>query len=107
MWERLGISWVDMPVLGDHSNVYNTVFLILQRKGYRAWYDEGTSSYGCERDGWDFLADSPTALLGLVAIFEFKRPAEYREYWWREDGARLYESLPKTPPEYTPVWQRR
>ena len=95
-----------MPALGEYSNVYNTALLILQQKGFRTWYDEQTSLYGCERGGWDFLADSPTGLLGLVAIFEFKEPKEFREYWWREEGPDLYRALPKAAPDYTPVWRR-
>lgn len=100
------IRYAPMPALGEYSNVYNTALLILQQKGFRTWYDEQTSLYGCERDGWDFLADSPTGLLGLVAIFEFKQPTVFREYWWREEGPQLYANLPKKPPDYTPVWQR-
>jgi len=29
-----------MLALSEYSNVYNTALVILQRKGYQAWYDE-------------------------------------------------------------------
>ena len=95
-----------MPALSEYTNVYNTALLILQQKGFRLWYDEPTATYCCERDGWDFRADSPTGLLGVVAIFEHKRPPEFREYWWREQGPLSYRDLPRTPPDYQPVWRR-
>jgi hypothetical protein len=95
-----------MPALGDYSNVYNTALLILQQKGYRIWCDETETTYYCERDGWDFIADSPTALLGVVAIFDHKQPTEWREYWWMEEGPYIVRSLPRTAPEYTPVFLR-
>jgi hypothetical protein len=95
-----------MPSLGEYSNVYNTALLILQQKGFRVWYEEEANRWACERDGWDFFGDSPTGLLGLVAIFEYKRPVEWREYWWREDGPWVQDELPRTAPEYTPVFLR-
>ena len=27
-----------------------------------------------KKDGWDFVANSPCALLGLIAIYEYKNP---------------------------------
>jgi hypothetical protein len=106
--QRIGATQrgMNMPALGEYSNVYNTAILILQRKGFRVWYDEATDTYCCERDGWDFMANTPTSLLGLVAIFEYKQPATYREYWWREEGPFVYPDLPRTPPDYRPVWRQ-
>jgi hypothetical protein len=95
-----------MPALSEYSNVYNTAILILERKGFRVWVDSKTSLYCCERDGWDFMADTPCGLLGVVAIFEFKTPKECGEYWWREDGPDRYGSLPTQAPEYVSVVDR-
>ena len=102
-----------MAALADHSNVYNTALLILQRKGYQLWKEShGTGRrryelYGAEKDGWDFLANSPLALLGAVAIFEEKRPTSCTDYWWREEGSQLYHHLPDSPRPYKPIWRKR
>ncbi len=60
-----------------------------------------------EKDGWDFMADTPCGLLGVVGIFEWKKPTSYKEYWWRERGDDIYGILPKTPPDYTPVYMKK
>ena len=52
------------------------------------------------------MADDPVQLLGVVAIHEFHRPQEFREYWWKIDEPRLYDSIPSTPPDYVPVWKK-
>ena len=86
-----------MPALSEHSNVYNTVLLILQSKGYQVWFDEQGEDYCAERDGWDFRATTPSSLLGLVSVSEFKAPVEWKEYWWRIDGPDVYGAIPKAP----------
>lgn len=96
-----------MPALSEYSNVHNTAILILRKKGYQAWYDEQAELYCAEMNGWDFWADTPCGLLGLVAIYEFKQPAEYSEYWWREEGPDLYNQLPKRPTTYRSVSERK
>jgi hypothetical protein len=96
-----------MPALSEYSNVYNTALLILKQKGFQVWFDESTDLFGAEKDGWDFLADTPCGLLGVVAIFEHTQPSEYREHWWREQGEDLYSNLPRQPRPYTPVWKKR
>lgn len=96
-----------MPALSEYSNVYNTAILILEQKGFRVWRDPETDLFCCERDGWDFMADSPCGLLGVVAIFEFKAPADFREYWWRQEGPDRYGSLPTQSPPYVSVVDRR
>ncbi|MFO0550973.1 MAG: hypothetical protein U0271_21460 [Polyangiaceae bacterium] len=95
-----------MPALSEYSNVYNTALLVLRAKGFQLWYDEKQARYWAEKDGWDFSADSPCALLGLVAILEFTAPSEFREYWWRLRGEDLYGNLPTEPVDYTPVFTR-
>jgi hypothetical protein len=96
-----------MPTLSEYSNVYNTALVILQRKGYQVWYDKKLDAYQAEKDGWDFMSDSPCGLLGVVAIFEERKPARFTEYWWKEDSPELYGNLPERPSkEYVPVWRK-
>jgi hypothetical protein len=95
-----------MPTLSEYSNVYNTALVILERKGFQVWHDEQTNLYCAEKDGWDFQADTPCGLLGVVAIYEFKQPAAYQEYWWREQEPNRYRNLPKQPRPYKPVWEK-
>lgn len=96
-----------MPALSAAANVPNTALVILQRKGFCVWTDDAEKWWFAERDGWDFMADDPIQLLGLVAIFEFQQPTEFREYWWRHREPWLVDSVPKTAPDYTPVYSRR
>ncbi len=96
-----------MPALGYYTNVHNTALVILQRKGYRLWRDPGTDHLCAEKEGWDFMADDPVQLLGLVAIHEVKQPASFCEYWWKIDEPWLLDSVPETPPDYAPVWQQK
>jgi hypothetical protein len=95
-----------MPALSEYSNVYNTALVILQKKGYRLWHNRERELYYAEKDGWDFVSDSPCGLLGLIAIFECKQPREFKEYWWVEDGPDLYGHLPGEPPDYVSVIRR-
>ena len=90
-----------MPALSSYSNVVNTCLLILREKGWRFWIvDKGKQSeaFWAEKDGWDLLGCSPIELLGLVAIFERKKPKRYKEYWWREEGPVL--KIPSKAPKY-------
>ena len=79
-----------MSSLSEYSNVYNTALLILQKKGFRVWYDKEIKVYCAEKEGWDFMADTPCGLLGVVSIYEFKKPEKYEEYWWRVEGPQIY-----------------
>jgi hypothetical protein len=92
-----------MPALSEHANVHNTMLVILKEKGYTLWYNTKIDLYFAEKDGWDFAANSPSSLLGLVAAFEYEKPSTYREYWWRKDEPELFGKLPKTPPSYVSV----
>lgn len=96
-----------MPALGDYPNVWDSAIAVLEEKGYAVWHDPRAELYCAQRAGWDFAADTPTALLGLVAIYEHRDPAEYAENWWRARPRQRGTDLPTTPPDYTPVWQRR
>lgn len=95
-----------MPALSEYPNVFNTALFILEEKGFRCWLDDQTETFRCERDGWDFMAESPVGLLGLVAIFETIKPSEYSEYWWRRDDRRVYGELPHEAPDFVPVFNR-
>jgi len=95
-----------MPALSAYANTENTALILLQKKGFQFWYDEKTDRYHCERDGWDFTAESATELLGVIAIFEHHQPKEYKEYWWRIREPWLMEELPNAPQDYVPVWHR-
>ncbi|MEV7973955.1 hypothetical protein [Cellulomonas sp. NPDC089187] len=94
-----------MPALSEYSNVEASAIEVLRRKGFQVWRDAQRECYGAERDGWDFLADSPTALLGLVGLFEYIGPDVHSEYWWRV--ARDDSDLPNRPHPYTSVIHRR
>jgi hypothetical protein len=100
----LSVSSPIMPALGYYTNLHNTAFVILQRKGYRVWADGDMIC--AEKGGWDFMADDPVQLLGLISIYEALQPSDYREYWWKIDEPGLHGNIPEGPPDYVPVWQR-
>ncbi|MDE9564476.1 hypothetical protein KKI93_10445 [Xenorhabdus bovienii] len=92
-----------MPSLSEYSNVSNTAFNILDKKGYNIWYDNKIDMYCAEKDGWDFMADSPCGLLGIISIYEFKRPEEYKEYWWLDEEKDLLNNLSNKSPVYKSI----
>ncbi|HEY9392174.1 MAG TPA: hypothetical protein VIR27_20675 [Mycobacteriales bacterium] len=96
-----------MPALGEYADVHDTAIAVLEQKGFAVWKDEDADLFCAERNGWDFMADSPVSLLGLVAIYEHQHPTSYVEYWWKAAPTRRSDALPTTPPDYVPVWQRR
>ena len=59
--------------------------------------------YCAQKNGWDFMAYSPCGLLGLVNIYEFKKPAIYKEYWWRDNEKDLLDNLSRKKPKYISV----
>ena len=97
-----------MPTLSSFSNVYNTAAVLLQRKGYQLWVDREaeTPLFMAEKDGWDFAADSPVELLGIIAIFEAHSPDSYSEYWWRIEKPSIYGDLPTKPAPYVSVMKK-
>lgn len=95
-----------MPALSEYTNVYDTALEILSRKGFQLWYDPTSELYGAEKDGWDFLAESPCSLLGLITIYEYQAPSSYREYWWRQDSGTQHTDLPTSPRGYRSVIER-
>lgn len=96
-----------MPALSAYTNTENTSLVILKNKGYRAWYDESIEMFGCEKNGWDFLANSITELLGVVGIYEYHgEPENYKEYWWQINEPWLIESVPTDKPRFKAVWEK-
>jgi hypothetical protein len=95
-----------MPALATFTNVLNTALVILQQKGFRVWSDQDEQKWYAERDGWDFQADDPIQLLGLVGILEHQKPTEYREYWWQLLEPYLIENVSKQAPDYIPIWKK-
>lgn len=93
-----------MPALSAHTNTENTSLVILTQKGYRYWYDEKIELYGCEKNGWDFFAESATELLGVVAIYEHHGcPEKYSEYWWCINEPWLIGNVTREKHEYKSV----
>jgi hypothetical protein len=95
-----------VPALSEHVNVYTTAIAVLENKGFSVWYNRKQDAYCAQRDGWDFWADNPVSLLGLAAIFEFKKPIEFASRWWETEGTIRYPHVPEIAPEYTPVYGR-
>ncbi|GAA2852614.1 hypothetical protein Acy02nite_51640 [Actinoplanes cyaneus] len=95
-----------MPALSEHMNVYTTAIAVLEAKGFYIWYNRKQDSFCAQRDGWDFWADNPISLLGLVAIFEYKNPSEFTHRWWETTGSIRYPDVPETAPEYTAVYDK-
>jgi hypothetical protein len=97
-----------MPCLSEYTNVFDTALSVLRTKGFQCWYDEASSLYFAERDGWDFASESPVGLLGVVAIYEFKNPQKWTEYWWKEEvpEAAFFQRLPRSPVPYVSVMIR-
>ncbi len=97
-----------MPALTAYANTENTALLILQEKGYTVWREDNLEMVGCvNADGWDFLANSLTELLGVVSIYEYHgSPDLYKEYWWRISEPWELDKLPCQAPDYTPVWKK-
>ena len=97
-----------MPALSAYSNTENTALSILFHKGYRVWLDSEEEAYYCEKDGWDFRAESKTELLGVVAIYEFHGcPKEFKEYWWKIDEPNIRERMCKEKPNFVPIYKQK
>lgn len=95
-----------MAALAEHSNVYDTALKIIIKKGFRVWLEVKSHLYCAEKDGWDFKSDSPCGLLGLIAIYEYRQPTSFHDYWWKEEGPGIYRSLTTDAPDYIPVYER-
>lgn len=93
-----------MAALSEYVNVRDTVLFVLKEKGFNLWYEDESDLYCAEKNGWDFKADSPCALLGLIHLYELRNPEKYEEYWWRADGSENeFEKLSRVPLEYVSI----
>ena len=79
-----------MPDLSAYLNVYNTALVILERKGWTVRHDSEHEWWFAVKEGWEFLADDPIQLLGLVGVFEYHAPKQKAEYWWKIDEPDLF-----------------
>jgi hypothetical protein len=82
-----------MPDLSAYLNVYNTALVILERQGWALRFDEAREHWHAKKGDWEFLADDPMQLLGLVAIYEHHEPKKKTEYWWKIDSPDLLSKL--------------
>jgi hypothetical protein len=82
-----------MPDLSAYLNVYNTALVVLDRKGWSLGFDKKEDRWYAKKDGWEFLADDPMQLLGLVALHEYHAPKTKKEYWWKIDEPDLLTQL--------------
>jgi hypothetical protein len=82
-----------MPDLSAYLNVYNTALVVLERKGFSVRFDVSKDWWFAKKNEWEFLADDPIQLLGLVAIFEHHSPTKKKEYWWKIDEPDLFTKL--------------
>ena len=89
-----------MPTLSEHVNMYDVAINQLTIRGYQVWYDRVEDEFWAERDGWDFIADSPVGLLGLVSIYHSLSPPVYEEYWWRRTLPKGSTQLVSSPTPY-------
>jgi len=96
-----------MPSLSSYINVYGTAVTVIRGKGFQIWTDETEENWFAERSGWDFQADNPIELLGLIGIFETLNPTTHSEYWWRDSDAVNFDLIPKQPAPYSPVVHRK
>ena len=96
-----------MPALSEYTNVYGIALAHLERLGFQVWHDKQADLFCAERDGWDFMAESPVGLLGLVKLWELAQPEAWSEYWWRTVEPVDHSRLPEAPPRpYTSVIRR-
>ena len=82
-----------MPDLSAYLNVYNTALVVLERKGFSVRFDEAKDWWYAKKGEWEFLADDPIQLLGLVSIYEHHSPTKKKEYWWKIDEPDLFTKL--------------
>jgi len=85
-----------------HVNIENTCLRILRSKGYllNVYEDGNNDLYEARHGDYNFLAHDPIALLGLVAIYEYKgQPnGSPQPYWWVVKGEDIRKELQATTP---------
>lgn len=56
--------------LANAGNVVIPAIKLLRDLGFSVRLDRGTTAFTASKDGHDFTADDPVAVLGLVRLFE-------------------------------------
>ena len=88
--------------LASHLNVHNTCLLILKARGFTLEVSGDKDPEGgypdrffwkALKDNFYFCADNPIELIGLVAVYDYLKPSDDLDYWWRIDGADIYDEL--------------
>ncbi len=88
--------------LSANYNTYNTCLRIISGRGFNLKIEGEITEDGCyptdvlwiaEKDVFEFRADNPVELLGLIAIYDHLCPAKDTSYWWHVDGADLMDEL--------------
>ena len=82
-----------MPDISAYPNVFNTALVVIESKGFSVHFDQSKEWWYAKKGEWEFLADDPIQLLGLVSIYEYHSPKEKKEYWWKIDEPDLFEKL--------------
>jgi hypothetical protein len=86
-----------MGSLYAHVNVENTCLRILRMKGYalKVYEDGDNYLYEAQNGDYNFLAHDPIALLGLIAIYDFKGQPQgsHQPYWWVVKGDNIRQDL--------------
>lgn len=92
-----------MSRLSSNANVYNPCLRIIREKGYKLDLQGELDEEGiiipesmiwiAEKGEFDFLADTPIELLGLVSIHETVNPKNSEAYWWFVEGEDIYDEL--------------
>ena len=71
--------------------------MVLEKKGFSLRFDESREWWFAKKEDWEFMADDPIQLLGLVSIYEHHSPTDKTEYWWKIDEPDLLGELdPRT-----------
>jgi hypothetical protein len=82
-----------MPDISAYLNVYNTSLVVIRSKGFDLKFDAQKETWYATKGEWEFMADDPMQLLGLVAIYDYHNPKLKREYWWKIDEPDILTQL--------------
>jgi hypothetical protein len=80
---HMGMYWGQIARVSD----------ILQQKGYTLRHDREKDTWHADKDGWEFLADNPIELLGLLSIYDHHAPKEKGGNWWKINKPDLLAEL--------------
>lgn len=82
-----------MTQLSSYPNVFNTCLVLLRREGFNLAYDKANDVWKAERNEFQFKADNPIELLGLVSIYQKLQPKDQKEYWWQINEPNILDEL--------------